>query len=352
MSHFYSSVFKPLLFSLDPETAHELTVSGLNLVASLPFFRVGLKSIFSPENNKDQSFQMAGLKFKNPVGMAAGFDKNAHLINALPLLGFGFAEIGTVTPRPQSGNQKPRLFRLPIDEAIINRMGFNNDGMVEIAKRLSRRKDPGFIIGGNIGKNKDTPNELAFEDYRSCFLCLNEFVDYFTINLSSPNTPGLRQLLEKESLGKILYTVQEENQKLNKPKPLFLKISPDMEEMAINQAVEICKELKIAGIVSNNTSIQRDGLKTNQEKINAIGPGGLSGRPIQSQSKNVLSGLKKLVGSDLFLMASGGIMSGPDAKERMDLGANAIQIYTGLIYRGPGLVPEILDYLAKSNTVN
>jgi len=348
MINWYKDLVKPLLFSLDAEQAHYLSADLLRFGAKTPVLKDILKGLFPIQKEKDLSVELAGLKFLNPIGLAAGFDKNAELIDALPLLGFGFAEIGTVTPRPQTGNPKPRLFRLPEDEAIVNRMGFNNDGMEVIAKRLSKRSQSGIIIGGNIGKNKDTPNEKAFEDYVACFKCLHEFVDYFTINLSSPNTPGLRQLLEKESLFGILEPVQNENQKLTKAKPTFLKISPDMEDSQLEDVVHICKTLQISGIVATNTSITRQNLSSSNLEIEYIGAGGLSGKPIKERSSEVLKKLKTLIDSDLFLMASGGIMDANDAEERFQSGANAVQLYSGLVYEGPGLVSEILNQMAQS----
>jgi dihydroorotate dehydrogenase len=348
MINWYKDLAKPLLFSLDAEQAHYISADLLRFGAKTPVLKDILKGIFSVPKEIDLSINLAGLNFLNPIGLAAGFDKNAELIDALPLLGFGFAEIGTVTPRPQIGNPKPRLFRLPKDEAIVNRMGFNNAGMEVIAKRLSKRNKSNFILGGNIGKNKDTPNEKAFEDYVACFQCLNEFVDYFTINLSSPNTPGLRQLLEKESLFGILEPVQNENQKLTKAKPIFLKISPDMEDSQLEDVVHICKTLKISGIVATNTSISRQNLSSSNQEIEDIGSGGLSGKPIKERSAEVLKKLKSLATNDLLLMASGGIMSPNDAEERFQSGANAVQLYSGLVYEGPGLVSKILNQMAQS----
>jgi len=348
MLSLYKDLIKPLLFLLDAEKAHYFSAAALRFVSQTPVVNDIFKNLFSFPTEKDLSIELAGLNFLNPIGLAAGFDKNADLIDALPLLGFGFAEIGTVTPKPQKGNAKPRLFRLPKDEAIINRMGFNNDGMKEIGKRLSKRKHPGFIIGGNVGKNKDTPNEKAFKDYVVCFQYLNEFVDYFTINLSSPNTPDLRQLLEKESLVGILEPVQNENQKLARAKPIFLKISPDMGVSQLEDIVQICKTLKITGIVATNTTIGRHGLTASNFEIEKIGSGGLSGKPLTQRSSEVLANLKNLAGSDLLLMASGGIMDSTDAVERFRSGASAIQLYSGLVYEGPGLVADILKAIAHA----
>jgi len=348
----YKQIAKQLLFSMEAEQAHYLSAALLRISVQIPGLNNVIKGIFSPQNVKDLSFEMAGLTFKNPIGLAAGFDKNAELVDTLPLLGFGFAEIGTVTPRPQIGNPRPRLFRLPKSEGVVNRMGFNNDGMHQIAKRLSKRKKSELVIGGNIGKNKDTPNEKAHEDYSACFQCLQPYVDYFTINISSPNTPGLRQLIEKESLLRILESVQNENQKLQKAKPIFLKISPDMQEGQLETVVEICKSLKISGIVSNNTSISRQNLLESNAEIEAIGAGGLSGKPIKSRSAELFSILKALCKNDLLLMASGGIMNPEDALDRFSAGAKAVQLYSGLVYEGPGLPSAILNALAMKPEIS
>ena len=347
MASWYKLVAKPLLFMLDPELAHSLSASAILYGAKTPFINKFLRHQFSLPGDQSQSLHLAGLKLLNPVGLAAGFDKNAQLINVLPVLGFGFAEIGTVTPLPQIGNPKPRLFRLPKDQAIINRMGFNNDGMKIIAGRLAKRNQPDFIIGGNIGKNKDTPNEKAHEDYLACFKCLQPFVDYFTINLSSPNTQGLRLLLEKKSLTQILEVIQNENQKMAKAKPVFLKISPDMEDGQLEDIVQICKSLKLSGIVAANTSITRNGLSLSPSEITAIGAGGLSGKPLNERSSNVISKLKSLTGNDLLIIGSGGIMNPKDATSKFKAGADAIQLYSGLVYEGPGLVKDILKELKK-----
>jgi dihydroorotate dehydrogenase len=307
-----------------------------------------VSGFFKPNLINDISTTIAGIRFSNPVGLAAGFDKNAELLDSLPLLGFGFAEIGTVTPRPQAGNPRPRLFRMSQDEAIINRMGFNNHGMKVVAERLARRKESHLIVGGNIGKNKDTQNEEAWKDYLACFQALFAHVDYFTINLSSPNTPGLRQLLEKESLTGVLEPVQNENKRQYQAKPIFLKISPDMHEDQIGEIVTVCRQLQIAGIVATNTTLDRSNLISPNCVIQDIGAGGLSGHPLKVRAENSLKILKDEVGSDLILMASGGIMNSNDAVSRIQLGASAVQVYTGLVYSGPDLVREICEALSSA----
>jgi dihydroorotate dehydrogenase len=338
MPDLYKAVLKPFLFSLDAEQAHHLTFFLMKWAKHFPF-----PGLFS-ENQGQRPVSVAGLSFPNPVGLAAGMDKNAELVDVWPRLGFGFAEIGTVTPKPQLGNPRPRLFRIPQDQAIINRMGFNNQGMEVVARRLSKRKRDGFIIGGNIGKNKDTPNDEAHQDYLKCFSHLFEHVDYFTINLSSPNTPGLRQLLEKEPLERILDPVQNLNQQNPNPKPVFLKISPDMDEEQLPQMVEVCKTFGLKGIVATNTTISREKLSLEKEKVTQLGSGGVSGKPLTQTAFNVFESLKK-INSGLSLMSSGGIMDEVEAKKRLDAGASAVQLYTGFVYEGPGLVKRILEKL-------
>lgn len=291
----------------------------------------------------------AGLHFPNPIGLAAGFDKNAQYLPALSKLGFGFIEIGTVTPRPQEGNPKPRLFRLPIDKALINRMGFNNDGMDVIAKRLQQR-DRKMIVGGNIGKNKITPNEDAVKDYLMCFDTLYPHVDYFVVNVSSPNTPNLRELQDKEALRQLLGKVQAQNRKKPHPKPVFLKIAPDLSHSQLDEIIEIVKETGIAGIIATNTTISREELKTERTIIEALGPGGLSGAPLQERSYEILQYLRAHCPKELVLISSGGIMTAEEAQRRLDAGADLIQLYTGFIYEGPGLIKRIKEsILARPN---
>jgi dihydroorotate dehydrogenase len=289
-----------------------------------------------------------GLDFKNPVGLGAGFDKNALYLRELEALGFGFVEIGTVTPKPQPGNDKPRLFRLPKDKALINRMGFNNDGVYAIRKRLEDRKTHHspltthhFIIGGNIGKNKVTPNEDAWKDYEICFKELFDCVDYFVVNVSSPNTPGLRELQEKESLKKILSHLQAINNVYSKQKPLLLKIAPDLTQPQLDDIINLAFEIKLDGIVATNTTIERNNLLTQPSEIEKIGAGGLSGRPLQKRSTEVLQFLANNFQDIIPVIASGGIFTEKDAKEKFDAGAALIQVWTGFIYEGPGIVKNI-----------
>jgi len=284
---------------------------------------------------------VAGLKFPNPVGLAAGLDKDAILTDELACLGFGFIEIGTVTPKAQPGNEKPRAFRLPKDEALINRMGFNNEGAKAAAERLKHRKNKNVIIGGNIGKNKSTPNENAVDDYVICFNKLFEVVDYFVVNVSSPNTPNLRELQDKEPLKHLLQTLVNENKKRPAPKPIFLKIAPDLTNVQLQDIVEIVTETNIAGVVATNTTISREGLTTSEEEVKAMGAGGLSGKPITKRSTEVIKFLRNKMDKKYFIMGVGGIHSAEDAIEKIKAGADVIQLYTGFIYEGPALVKKI-----------
>jgi dihydroorotate dehydrogenase len=293
------------------------------------------------------------------VGLGAGFDKNARYLNELEALGFGFVEIGTITPRPQSGNDKPRLFRLPKDRTLINRMGFNNDGVEQIAERLKQWRTelptPGsrLIIGGNIGKNKITPNEDAWKDYETCFLALHNYVDYFVVNVSSPNTPGLRELQEKDALRKILTNLQTLNSKLLNPvsrnplnpaavsKPILLKIAPDLTQEQIDDVIELAVEIKLDGLVATNTTISRENLSTTAEELDRIGAGGLSGWPLQKRSTEIVAYICSKTNGQLPVIASGGIFTGADAKEKLDAGASLVQVWTGFIYEGPAIVKNI-----------
>lgn len=291
--------------------------------------------------------KVLGLNFPNPVGLAAGFDKNAKWVDELACFGFGFLEIGTVTPKSQKGNEKPRLFRLPEDQAIINRMGFNNDGVDAVVKRL-RKRNSNIIIGGNIGKNKFTPNEEAYRDYEIAFETLFPMVDYFVVNVSSPNTPDLRALQDKEPLTFILNCLKNLNEDKPKPKPVLLKIAPDLSESQLNDIVEIVKEVQVDGLVATNTTINRDGLKSNSKKIGKIGNGGLSGAPLRQRSTEVLAYLRKALPKPFPIIAVGGIMSEKDAVEKFEAGATLIQLYTGFIYEGPVIVKKINKRLAKA----
>jgi dihydroorotate dehydrogenase len=319
-----------------------LTALCFKLVGKTPSIKGWLEGRVQAAFRPELGVELAGLHFPNLVGLAAGFDKNAELIDALPLLGFGSAEIGTVTPRPQKGNPRPRLFRIIENEAVLNRMGFNNDGADMVSRRLSSRRPTNMIVGGNIGKNKVTPNEEAQFDYRYCFKVLQDNVDYFTINVSSPNTPGLRQLLERQSLEPILEAVMSENRRRKTELPVFLKISPDMSEGALQETVPLCLEYGLKGIVATNTTIRREGL-SRPAAVRSLGMGGLSGRPLEQEALNICKQLREMCGSKLVLLASGGIMDASGASQRWNAGADLLQVYTGLIYKGPDLILEMLQ---------
>jgi dihydroorotate dehydrogenase len=284
---------------------------------------------------------VAGVEFANPVGLAAGFDKNAEFLDILPAFGFGFIEIGTVTPLPQAGNDKPRLFRLVKDKALINRMGFNNDGADRIVERLKNRPK-GLVVGGNIGKNKVTPNENAVNDYVICFEKLFDYVDYFVVNVSSPNTPDLRALQDKGPLTEILSTLMSMNLAKTNPKPIFLKIAPDLNESQLLDIVDIVQETKIAGVIATNTTISRANLTTDEQVIDRIGLGGVSGAPVRVMSTSVIQFLHDKSGGKFPIIGVGGIYSPQDAQQKLDSGASLIQVYTGFVYEGPGLIKRIL----------
>ena len=338
-----------LLFLLPPETAHKVSMQALHVMTDIPsFINELLASQFQYKNN-DLSSTQFGLTFPNPVGLGAGFDKNAEHLSILELLGFGFVEIGTVTPKAQLGNPQPRMLRLPSQHALINRMGFNNEGVEVIATRLKKRKattNSNLIIGGNIGKNKVTENEDAWKDYCINFRGLEEVVDYFVVNVSSPNTPGLRALQEKESLRKIF----SELQNLNKNnKPILLKIAPDLETTALDDIISLVQEVKIDGLVSSNTTIDRSGLNTsNFSTASKFGAGGLSGKPLLAKSNEVLAYLHNGLQSRIPIIASGGIFTGEDAQQKINEGASLVQIWTGFIYEGPYIVKNICNYLSAN----
>lgn len=341
----YKQLIRPFLFLIDPERVHHFVFTILKIKGNVPGFRRLLRAMFQLQHSSLQR-NILGLTFPNPVGLAAGFDKDARLIDGLACFGFGFIEIGTLTPKPQTGNDKPRLFRLPQDQALINRMGFNNEGVLAAVTRLKKRTSP-VIIGGNIGKNKVTPNESALDDYAFCFEALYQHVDYFVINVSSPNTPGLRELQEKEPLRKLLnYVVQLSRQK-EKYKPVLLKIAPDLTTDQLNDIIEILKATHTDGIIATNTTISRDGLRTPHETVSAIGNGGLSGKPLRDMSTQVIRFLRQQLGKDYPIIAVGGIMTKEDALEKLSAGADLIQLYTGFIYEGPGLIREINKALIK-----
>lgn len=341
-AHMYKLI-KPIFFTLDPETAHHRVTAGLRTFTKIWGGKSVLKSLYTVNDSRLER-EVFGLTFKNPVGLAAGFDKNAEYIEEMAGLGFGFIEIGTVTPRPQPGNDKPRMFRLLEDEALINRMGFNNQGADVAAGRLKRLKDrDGLIIGGNIGKNKLTPNEEAVNDYIYCFNALFEYVDYFVVNVSSPNTPGLRDLQEKGPLKKILNTLQDLNHAKYIQRPILLKIAPDLTDSQLDDIVEIVTETKIAGVIATNTTISREGLQSNPKLVNEMG--GVSGKPLGKRSTEVIRYLAERSNRSFPIIGVGGIHSAEDAIEKLEAGARLVQLYTGFIYEGPALISRILKKL-------
>lgn len=335
----YKSIIRKILFNFDPEKVHHFTFSMLKTLFKLPFTGSVARNKFLVKN-KSLERNLFGLTFKNPVGLAAGFDKNAMLFDEFANYGFGFVEIGTVTPKPQEGNPKKRLFRLVEDEAIINRMGFNNEGVKVIADRLRKRKTD-IIIGGNIGKNKITPNENAVDDYLICFDGLFDVVDYFVVNVSSPNTPNLRALQDKEPLTQLLQTLQDENNKKKSPKPILLKIAPDLTNDQLLDIIDIVKITKIAGVIATNTTISRDNLVSGKKDE----MGGLSGKPVKERSTEVIRFLAKKSNKAFPIIGVGGVHSAKDAQEKLDAGADLIQIFTGFIYEGPSLVKKINESL-------
>lgn len=336
---------KPLLFKFDPEQIHDLITKGLKQINAIGGVKHLIRKKFQL-NDPRLERRLLGLHFKNPVGLAAGFDKNATSIAELAQFGFGFIEIGTVTPLPQPGNEKPRLFRLPSDQALINRMGFNNQGVDVVADRLSHIKRNGLIIGGNIGKNKSTPNEQAVNDYLICFNRLFDVVDYFVVNVSSPNTPNLRDLQEKEPLKHLLHTLQSHNKKNSISRPILLKIAPDLNHSQLDDIIEIVQETKIAGIIATNTTLSHQGLTSPNDLITQMG--GLSGLPLKNRSTEVIRYLSQQSNHTFTIIGVGGIHSPEDALEKLDAGASLIQLYTGFIYEGPGLVKRILKKILNN----
>jgi dihydroorotate dehydrogenase len=347
-------ILRNLLFNFPAEEVHYFSMNNLHKVCATSLGRTFLQSQFSV-NNKNLEKEVFGLHFTNPVGLGAGFDKNATYLKELACLGFGFVEIGTVTPKAQDGNDKPRVFRLPKDKGLINRMGFNNLGVLQAKQRLidwnhSKTEKVGgkMIVGGNIGKNKVTPNEDAWKDYEICFRELFETVDYFVVNVSSPNTPGLRELQEKDSLTKILANLQQINQGMAKPKPLLLKIAPDLTEEQLADIVALSFDTKLSGLVATNTTISRADLITDTNEVAAMGAGGLSGKPVTARATEVVNYLHKNTNGQIPIIASGGIFTGVDAKEKLDAGAALVQVWTGFIYEGPAIVKNICKYLAAN----
>jgi len=344
----YKAIIRPILFITSPEVSHAITIRLLKIVCAIPGVNAIIRNSFTVKNPLLER-EIAGIKFVNPVGLAAGFDKNATFFHEMEYLGFGFVEVGTVTPLAQPGNPKPRSFRLPKDNGLINRMGFNNDGATAVAERLKRRKTK-IAIGGNIGKNKVTENDQAFSDYVKCFDALFDYVDYFIVNVSSPNTPGLRGLQDKEPLKKIFLGLQEQNKAKPKSKPIFLKIAPDLTNEQLDDIIEIVPECGIAAVVATNTTLSREGLKT--EGVEAIGAGGLSGAPLTKRSTEVVRYLHDKSKGAFPIIASGGIHSAQDALDKLDAGAIMVELYTGFIYEGPMLVKRINKAILKRTQEN
>jgi len=332
----YKSIIRKILFKFDPEAVHYFTFDAIKLVSKIPFIPALIRSIFQL-NHPNLERELFGLRFKNPVGLAAGFDKDAKLYHELANFGFGFIEIGTVTPKPQGGNPKPRLFRLKKDKGIINRMGFNNEGVVAAARRLKKNK--GVLIGGNIGKNKTTPNDQAQDDYLICFDALFYVVDYFVVNVSSPNTPNLRDLQEKEPLSKLLNVLQKRNSEKSSRKPILLKIAPDLSDSQLDDIIEIVANTKIDGVIATNTTLSRTGLMSSAELTNQAG--GLSGKPLTKRSTEVISYLHTKSKAAFPIIGVGGIHTPEDAQEKLAAGASLVQLYTGFVYEGPGVVKRM-----------
>jgi dihydroorotate dehydrogenase len=363
---FYRFV-RNILFLFPAEWVHYFSMNCLKTFCSIGIFRKLIHSIYTPGGNNQYS--IFNIQFSNRTGLGAGFDKNAKYLRELECLGFGFIEIGTVTPLPQAGNDKPRLFRLPKDKALINRMGFNNDGVKVVAERLRVWKDSlefrvrsqeledspltthhsRLIIGGNIGKNKNTPNEDAWKDYEICFKELHPYVDYFVVNVSSPNTPGLRELQEKEFLRKILMHLQMINNGKAKAKPILLKIAPDLTQEQLDDVIDLVMEIKLDGLVAANTTISRSGLTTHDSRLATIGAGGLSGLPLKEKSTAIVKYIYEKTKGAIPVIASGGIFTSADAKEKLEVGASLVQVWTGFIYEGPGIVKKICRSFSENN---
>ncbi|MFM2191381.1 MAG: hypothetical protein RLZZ118_338 [Bacteroidota bacterium] len=339
------SLVKKFLFRYDPEDVHYKVLRWLTKAYNTGLGKKYLTSNYS-YNHPSLEKTVFGIHFKNPVGLAAGFDKDAKYIEQLSCLGFGFIEIGTLTPKPQDGNEKPRLFRLPADGAIVNRMGFNNEGVDAAVERLKHR-DSKVIIGGNIGKNKNTPNEEAVNDYIYCFQKLFNYVDYFVVNVSSPNTPGLRDLQEKEPLHHLLLTLQNINLQYPNAKPILIKIAPDLTNEQVDDVIDIVQQVKLAGIVATNTTISREGLLSDSTEVHDMGIGGLSGKPVRKRSTEIIRYISQKTNGAIPIIAVGGIFNAHDAQEKIDAGASLVQVYTGFIYSGPGIAKNICKSMAK-----
>ena len=360
------SLLRNILFLFNAEEVHYFSMFCLKVLYRIEFVREAIANKFTPPQNVTN---FCGLRFRNPVGLGAGFDKNAKYLSELEMLGFGFIEIGTVTLLPQKGNSKPRLFRLPKDKALINRMGFNNDGAKVISARLKawrenkqdlyQKEDTGLanhtsrmLIGGNLGKNKNTPNNEAWKDYEAVFLELFDHVDYFVINVSSPNTPGLRELQDKDHLQTILQNLQRINKSRSAPKPLLVKIAPDLDKKQLDGLISIAIELNLDGIVATNTTISRANLVTNPFSVRRKGTGGLSGQPLSLVSTEIIQYINEQTSGKIGIIGSGGIFNGEDALEKINAGAGLLQVWTGFVYEGPAIIKRICNYLTKTSLDN
>jgi dihydroorotate dehydrogenase len=336
MSLLWEKLIRPMMFRFDAERAHEIGIRALENGVGAPFYSSSTEFKFGP-------IKLFGLEFASPIGVAAGFDKNGLVFNQLANLGFGSVEVGTVTFQPQPGNKKPRMFRFPEDQALINRLGFNNEGAEAIADRLknSQRR---CVVGVNIGRNKDVPNEVAVENYLACFNTIHSVADYIAINVSSPNTPGLRDLQKGENLDELVSALQTRNRELG-PKPLLVKIAPDLTDEDVETAVEICIQREVAGMIATNTTISRDGLRT--KNVESFGNGGLSGKPLTNRSTEVISRIFNKTNGKLPIIGVGGIFTAGDAFEKIAAGASLVQAYTGFIYGGPTFARDIIDGLER-----
>jgi len=341
----YKLLIRPILFLFDPEKVHYFTFSLIRILCKIPYVASVFRSLYQVKNKKLER-KLFGLTFINPVGLAAGFDKNAVLYNELANFGFGFIEIGTVTPKGQLGNPKKRLFRLKEDQGIINRMGFNNDGVEEAIKNLKKNKHK-VIIGGNIGKNTETKLEDYTQDYLEVFKELHPFVDYFVLNVSCPNVGSHAKLSDKDYLFELITECQSQNNLFKIKKPILLKIAPDLNNSQLDEIIELVAETKIDGVIASNTSTTRDNLNVSKERLQEIGNGGVSGQPIKDQSTQVIKYLADTSNKSFPIIGVGGIHSAEDALEKLNAGADLVQIYTGFIYEGPGLIKKINKALLK-----
>ena len=341
----YKFLVRPLLFSFDPEWVHYFTLNALKLLNKIPLSGWLFREIYTYQDSSLEK-ELFGIKFKNPVGLAAGFDKNGKYIKEMSNLGFGFIEIGTITPKPQPGNPKKRLFRVQNDLAIINRLGINNDGSVMCAERL-KKNNSDVVIGGNIGKNSTTSNENADTDYIQNFETLHQYVDYFVLNVSCPNVSNFTKLQDVEFLKKLVPQLKKINSTKPKKKPILIKISPDLNRNQLDETIDLIQSENLDGIIATNTTTSRENLKTNKSKIEKIGNGGLSGEPLKNKSTEVIRYISKKTNGNLPIIGVGGIMNPKDALDKIEAGADLIQLYTGFIYEGPSIVKEINQYLSK-----